>query len=662
MKISKLLLFAASALVLGTACNDSEDEVTPQPAEDAIALAPTTASVPSVGGKAMTMVTSSGKWTLSGEDNEFVTPSALEGNDGDVVEFAVLANDQEEDRTFTYTFACGKKTAQFVITLKKMVPDAKVLELTYAPESNLLSHKGGEVKVYVASSDAWTLEGSHSFVHPSATSGENGAEVIFTVDPNDTDEEKTADYLFKMGDKEAAFQIVVAAQPAELLEITSKTEMRLAYTEEKRLGVTLKTDANYRDLTAEIVSETEGWLTYSIARPTEGGSEQDVTAYFAMEENKGETAREAAVTIKGVRNGAATLKIVQLPQSKIELEQVAYYAELEASTLAIPVTANVEFDVTVSEEGNGWLTFDNYTEGSLALTVEALGENPTRRCTVTLTEKNGPDNADPVAVSFTVTQKPRGLIEWVADMRDARCYFYKTVDVPTPISNMTNGTFEALVNLQEARPAGSLSTIMGIEGKFLLRLGDSSVPWNQIQMATVYKPSYWQSTNYNYTDTSLKLEELDRWYHIAVTWEGGNYKFYIDGEFKYEASGQAINPTLAMPYDGSYESDSARAFWLGYSYAAARFFPGYMSEVRVWNRALTEEEINAENHFYQVDPYSDGLVGYWKLNGEIGDNDEVYTIKDYSASGNDMVSETKIKSSNNTGLLSKLNYVEVSLP
>ena len=45
--------------------------------------------------------------------------------------------------------------------------------------------------------------------------------------------------------------------------------MRLAYTAEERLAVELSTNVNYRDLTAEIVSEAEGWLTYTIARPTE---------------------------------------------------------------------------------------------------------------------------------------------------------------------------------------------------------------------------------------------------------------------------------------------------------------------------------------------------------------------------------------------------------
>ena len=73
-----------------------------------------------------------------------------------------------------------------------------------------------------------------------------------------------------MGSKQVEFQIVEKGEVPETIEITSKAEMRLAYTAEERLAVELSTNVNYRDLTAEIVSEAEGWLSYTIARPTGG--------------------------------------------------------------------------------------------------------------------------------------------------------------------------------------------------------------------------------------------------------------------------------------------------------------------------------------------------------------------------------------------------------
>ena len=98
-----------------------------------------------------------------------------------------------------------------------------------------------------------------------------------------------------------------------------------------------------------------------------------------------------------------------------------------------------------------------------------------------------------------------------------------------------------------------------------------------------------------------------------------------DGKLK--ASGQTVtdkkdehgNPVLidkinfAVPH--SDESDGKpRCFWIGYSYDDKRSFDGMMGEIRVWNKVLTAEEINAKDHFYKIDPASEGLVSYWKFN------------------------------------------------
>ncbi len=58
---------------------------------------------------------------------------------------------------------------------------------------------------------------------------------------------------------------------------------------------------------------------------------------------------------------------------------------------------------------------------------------------------------------------------------------------------------------------------------------------------------------------------------------------------------------------------------------------GKISEVRIWNKTLTEAEINEATHFYTVDTSSEGLVAYWKFDEGAGS-----TIKDYSVNGNDL--------------------------
>ena len=84
-----------------------------------------------------------------------------------------------------------------------------------------------------------------------------------------------------------------------------------------------------------------------------------------------------------------------------------------------------------------------------------------------------------------------------------------------------------------------------------------------------------------------------------------------------------------------------------------------MTEIRLWNRALTVEEINAENHFYEVDPASEGLFSYWKFTEGEGS-----TIADKTVNGNTLYGETDIaKQSNgdNSGPAG-IEWVEVALP
>ena len=69
-----------------------------------------------------------------------------------------------------------------------------------------------------------------------------------------------------------------------------------------------------------------------------------------------------------------------------------------------------------------------------------------------------------------------------------------------------------------------------------------------------------------------------------------------------------------------------------------RYFDGVVSEVRIWNRALTAEEIQATNHFYTIEPESEGLIAYWKFDEGSGT-----VAKDYSVSGYDLTIEKEPK-------------------
>lgn len=634
MKIAKWFLFAATALVVCGACDDKDNEE-PAPAPDKISITPKTANVSSKGGEASVMVSSSGQWTLSDNTNDYVTPSALKGKDGDIVKFTVKPNDKEEDQTFNYTFTCGKATASYAITLKKRASQTEEqLEITFVPESNILPREGGNVSVLVTSSDEWTLEGSHTFVHPSATSGSDGAEVTFAVDPNETEEDKVADYVFKMGSKNVPFRITVKGGVIYTLEIVGEKELKFAYTKQEKIAVTLNTNVPYRDLAAEITSTEEGWLTKGVT--VQGATETEVIMYFDMTQNDGLDPREASVKITGPKGGEDVLKIKQMPQSQISVEELSYYLETTGSTLEIPVAANVAFDVTLSESAGTWFAYSGFTDGKLKFTYQDLPEGTIRSCTATLTEKKPAAGAQPLTVLLMFSQKPKGVITTAVNMTGTRAWPAWTD--PAPVTNMSAFTLEALVNPTVSRTSGSLSTIMGIEGKFLVRLGDVGIPWNQVQVCwDSGKLGYWGNIEGKLSNSNMKVN-LNEWTHIAVTFGEGTVKVFINGE---EKGSTTTDVPASVNFGITHNDEQApqgqpitRCFWVGYSYESVRDFRGMMSELRIWNRALTASELAEEARRYDVDPKADGLVTYWKCDEGQGD-----VIKDYTSYRNDLASD-----------------------
>jgi hypothetical protein len=132
--------------------------------------------------------------------------------------------------------------------------------------------------------------------------------------------------------------------------------------------------------------------------------------------------------------------------------------------------------------------------------------------------------------------------------------------------------------------------------------------------------------------------QLGKWTHIACVFDAGAVTVYFDG--RKVLDGENCNRSSVTW--GAYGSDksevSGRYFWLGYSYSGDRYLDGEMSEVRIWDRCLTQAEIQAPNHFYFVDPASEGLIAYWKMDDGGGT-----TLKDYSPNGNDLTLDNATK-------------------
>ena len=131
-----------------------------------------------------------------------------------------------------------------------------------------------------------------------------------------------------------------------------------------------------------------------------------------------------------------------------------------------------------------------------------------------------------------------------------------------------------------------------------------------------------------------------RWYMLSFTYDGSNYTMYVDG---------VKDAQLA----GSGEPVDFQFFELCSTYAHTRpqqYFKGRIAEVRVWNRALSPAEL--QMGLCAVDPTSEGLVAYWKMN-----EGEGHIFKDVTGNGYDM-DWSNTSRDLGQGIISGLDYSE----
>jgi hypothetical protein len=111
----------------------------------------------------------------------------------------------------------------------------------------------------------------------------------------------------------------------------------------------------------------------------------------------------------------------------------------------------------------------------------------------------------------------------------------------------------------------------------------------------------------------------DTWYHIAGTYDGTTIKFYLNGVLSASEAKTGNIDWDFPPTDfriGAYHDDETH------------YFDGSVDEVRVWNVARTQAEIQA-NMYSPLAGSESGLVGYWPFEEGSGT-----TASDLTANGN----------------------------
>ncbi len=96
---------------------------------------------------------------------------------------------------------------------------------------------------------------------------------------------------------------------------------------------------------------------------------------------------------------------------------------------------------------------------------------------------------------------------------------------------------------------------------------------------------------------------LNRWYHVAGTYDGATMKLYLDGVMKSSQSKTGnidYDPTNPLTF-GKYRDDNEEYH-----------FKGKIDEIRIWNIARTQQQIQSDLS-RRLNGNETGLIGYWRF-------------------------------------------------
>jgi len=176
---------------------------------------------------------------------------------------------------------------------------------------------------------------------------------------------------------------------------------------------------------------------------------------------------------------------------------------------------------------------------------------------------------------------------------------------------------EVTINFAKADFSIEINIKTTAVGQGILIKNDGNTTWSSYEKAFYInssgKPSFvGYGNSYIHGNTAINDGE---WHHIAVVWDysgsgsSGTGKIYVDG----------TDDTHTSSYSAIHGDESGNTIKIGSpNYGEApNYFSGKASELRIWNKARTQTEIQA-NMNKSLTGSESGLVAYYKMNDGSG--------------------------------------------
>ena len=302
----------------------------------------------------------------------------------------------------------------------------------------------------------------------------------------------------------------------------------------------------------------------------------------------------------------ATLSFTACNDSESDLLEPKVYFDSKESKIVVEDKESMDYDTTSATIETG-----KVYAGKIKLHLTNLGTiEEGKTFLLPIRVQSSQPVIEGTDIVYIVLNKPVRILT-------AANITYSHIKVPVTSQPFKSLTYEALIYLD--RWGGGNMTVMGSEGTLILRIGDTGGGIDQDLLQIAGSKQF-------YTQQRLTT---GKWYHVAFTYDQptGRAVIYINGEKAAESVWDTPQFDLSRDGGGFFIGKVAGFMW------GERPFYGKMSEVRMWTVARTANQI--KQSMLNVDPASDGLFFYYKLNGtdQYQGDDNKWYIRDASGHG-----------------------------
>ncbi|MCK5834622.1 MAG: laminin G domain-containing protein, partial [Lentisphaeria bacterium] len=138
----------------------------------------------------------------------------------------------------------------------------------------------------------------------------------------------------------------------------------------------------------------------------------------------------------------------------------------------------------------------------------------------------------------------------------------------------------------------------GTDLKDLLRITDTKNTQNRLKIHLDNERIKIQTDNPAEVDNGVVTMEPQRWYALTVVWESTGATVYLDGDVLYSTTVVTLSPGVI---DATYVLESD--------------FVGSLDDLKIWNRAFTQQEVKDYMNFEILNPSSHSdLIAYYDFN------------------------------------------------